>query len=148
MIAFLKLFPAQSLRRRARTILRFEDLEGRALPDGGMGDPPQPPETTIVPPPANQAPQIVDFDCEEIGNGVFLVTGRVIDEHPAGMVVTLGGGTSASGTTITCASDGTFYTTIELRTDGTDSGWLTATTVDDHGLDSNEASYFVNPTPP
>jgi len=33
-----------------------------------------------------------------------------------------------------------------LRTDGTDAGFITATTTDDDGAESEEVEYFVNPT--
>jgi hypothetical protein len=132
--------------RRDRIVLRCEDLEGRDQPDGGFGDPPTTP-TTDISTANNQKPQIVNFNCEEDGNGVFIITGKVIDQNPAGLTVTLGGGTSAAGTTIITASDGSFYKIVELRTDGTDSGTITATVVDGQGLVSDEVSQIVNPTP-
>ena len=135
----------QAARPKPRLFLRLEGLESREQPDGGLNEPPPPPvqiEAT-----GNQAPEIVDFSCTEIQNGYFLVTGRVIDESPDGLVVTLGGSTSAAGTTVNCNPDGTFSVYVQLRTDGTDSGYITATTVDDEGAVSEEVDYFVNPTP-
>ena len=133
---------AKSRRQRSRIVLRCEGLEGRIQPDGGVSYPP--PSTSHID--SNQAPVIVDFNCQQIGSGTFLVTGRVIDENPSGLIVTLGGDTSAAGTTITTAADGTFTKTIILRIDGTDRGYITAATIDAFGLISNEVSQFVNPT--
>src|SRR5438128_743411 len=114
MLGLLNRAPAKAMRRKPRVLLRLEDLEGRAYPDGGVGDPPTQPSETLT----NQPPQIVDFNAEQVSNGVYLITGRVIDENPAGLVVTLGGSTSASGIEIVCDSDGSFYATIRLKTDG------------------------------
>ena len=131
-------------RRRPRFVLRLEGLEHREQPDGTITEPPTPPPTVEEAP--NQIPEIVDFNCEELENGSFRVTGRVLDEDPNGLVVTLGGSTSAAGTTIICNSDGTFSVIVNLRTDGTDAGFITATTTDDDGAESEEVEYFVNPT--
>jgi hypothetical protein len=133
-------------RLKSRVVLRLTDLEGRDQPDGGTGDPPTQPDGQFNP--ANLAPVIEDFDAEEVGNGTFLITGRVIDEMPDGLVVALGGGTSAAGTTVVCDADGYFSVIVQLRTDGTDSGYITATTVDAQGLESEEVEVFVSPTPP
>jgi hypothetical protein len=131
-----------AVRPRVRVVLRLVNLESRDQPDGGLGDPPtQPPAQ----PPVNQPPVIVDFDAERIGNGAFLITGRVIDEYPDGMVVTLGGGTSAAGITVMCDEDGYFSVIVQLRTDGTDAGFITATTIDDHDQVSEEVEVYVNP---
>jgi hypothetical protein len=131
-----------AVRPRTRVVLRLVDLECRDQPDGGLSDPPtQPPAQ----PPVNQPPAIVDFDAERVGNGAFLITGRVIDENPDGMVVTLGGGTSAAGITVTCDEDGYFSVIVQLRTDGTDAGFITATTIDDHNQVSEEVEVYVNP---
>jgi hypothetical protein len=96
----------------------------------------------------NQRPVILDFHCEEVGNGLFLITGRVQDESPGGLTVTLGGTTSAAGATTTTLADGSFSMTVRLRVDGSDVGWITATVVDAQGLVSDEVEQFVRPTPP
>jgi hypothetical protein len=44
--------------------------------------------------------------------------------------------------------DGTFYLIVRLQTDGSDVGFVTATTVDAQGVVSDEAVVFVSPTPP
>jgi hypothetical protein len=128
---------------RKQVVLRLEGFEGRDQPSapafGTMAVP--------VAPPTNQAPQIVNFSCQQIGSGLFLITGRVVDENPGGLPVTLGGTTSAAGQTATTQADGTFSLTVQLRVDGTDCGWITATTVDAQGLRSNEVEQWVDPTP-
>jgi hypothetical protein len=96
---------------------------------------------------ANKPPVIVDFSVVEDGNGTFLITGRVSDENPGGMVVILGGSTSCRGQSVTTNEDGTFSMVVQLRVDGSDDGWITATTIDDHQQASNEPAEYVKPTP-
>jgi hypothetical protein len=123
---------------------------GSAYPTAGFGDGPAafaPPPPAPAPDP-NVAPQIVDFAAAEVSPGVFVFTGRVIDESPAGLTVTFGGVPSARGKTTTTRADGTFSLTITLRTDGTDAGTVTAKTRDMLGLESNTATVDVAPTPP
>jgi hypothetical protein len=96
---------------------------------------------------ANSPPVIIDFEAEQIGNGLFLISGQVVDQNPGGLVVTFGGSTSASGMTVTTTPDGTFSCTIQLEVNGTGAGTLTATTVDSQGLVSAEVQVFLNPTP-
>lgn len=126
-----------------RSILRLEGLEGRDQPSdfgpGGFGD-----SGWIAP--ANLPPEIVNFTATRVGTGLYLIEGRVVDENPGGLTITLGGSTSAAGETTTTLENGTFSLVVLLRTDGTDVGFITATTVDDHNLTSNEAKIFINPT--
>jgi hypothetical protein len=135
-----------------RAVLRLVDLEGRAHPSG-TGDaappPPDPPAGQEAPPPrpANQPPLIEGLNAREFANGVFVVTGRVLDERPGGLTVWLGGVTSASGYCAVTDADGYFSVTITLRTDGTDTGNLTATVTDGGGL-SDEDFVYVFPTAP
>jgi hypothetical protein len=131
----------------ARAILRLESLEWRDQPStldpgGGAADD----QYFYLTPAPNEAPDIVDFTAREVGTGLFLVSGRVIDESPGGLTVTLDGDTAASGTTTTTLEDGTFSVLVRLPTDGTGAGYITATTVDNRGLVSDEVSAFVNPT--
>lgn len=136
--------------------LRLESLEYRDHPDGLLGDPPSPlppsnPPPVLIPPPmppANVAPTISNFNAEETGNGFYIISGQVTDEHPDGMFVTLGGSTSAAGKIITVQSDGSFSCIVQLATDGTETGTISARTVDDHGVASNEMYVLVSPTPP
>ena len=131
--------------RQHRVVLRLQDLEGRATPSGDMTDTAPPPTGQTQP---NQAPQIVDFAAEELGNGMFVFTGRVIDESPGGLTITFGGSVASMyGRTCTTDANGYFSIVVQLKTDGTDVGWLLATTQDAQGASSNEASVFVDPTP-
>jgi hypothetical protein len=141
MFGLLRRPPAHRGGLRGRVVLRLEGFEDRVQPSSpvAVGDMGQ------TRPPANQKPVIVDFEARAIGRGWFLITGRVIDEDAGGLVVTLGGTTSAAGRTVTTAADGTFSLTVSLRTGGSDVGWITATTVDHQGLVSDEVSDFVDP---
>jgi hypothetical protein len=128
-----------------RTILRLENLEGRAQPSSlDPGGDPLGGQYLIAAP--NDAPQIVDFSAREVGTGLFLVSGRVIDEAPGGLTVTLDGDTAANGLTTTTLGDGSFSLLVRLPTDGTGSGYIIATTVDNQGLVSEEVFVFVRPT--
>lgn len=136
-------------RRRPTVRLRLEGLEFRDHPDGTLGgDPPTPPPGGGNTSTANLPPQIVDFTAQEVANGLFIIRGRVIDESPASLTVTLGGNTSCAGQATTTAVDGTFSFVVQLRVDGTDSGVVTARTKDAQGLESNVPEKFVSPTPP
>jgi len=133
--------------------LRLESLECREQPDGLLGDPPTPapslePVPIQNPPPLNMPPSISNFNAEEIGNGLYIISGMVTDETPEGMIVTLGGSTSASGITIIVESDGSFSCMLQLATDGSDTGTISATTSDAYSLESEEVYVFVSPTPP
>jgi hypothetical protein len=96
----------------------------------------------------NAPPQIVNFTAEQVGNGLYVFTGQVMDETPGGMIVTFAGGVpSVAGLTATTDANGFFSLTVRLRTDGTDSGTVAVTTVDAQGAMSNEALVDVTPTP-
>jgi hypothetical protein len=148
MISLFRRAPATRAGRPGRAFLRLEDLEGRATPSGDalsetsrmvMEN-----ATTVA-----QAPQIVGFATQELGNGLFVFTGRVVDENPGGLTVTFSGSvTTMNGRTCTTDANGYFSVVVQLRTDGTDVGWVLATTTDDHHMSSNEASVYVDPTPP
>jgi hypothetical protein len=126
----------------SRVYLRLESLEWRDVPDGNPGDPPTSPPAQ---PPVNQAPQIVDLVIENAGHGLFLIHGRVVDEAPGGLTVTVGGSTSASGDTTKTLADGTFSMTVQLHTDGTDSGFLGVRATDAQGLVSDLEGEYVTP---
>jgi hypothetical protein len=134
-----------------RTVLLLEGLEGRYQPSGADTAPLLLPADGTTAATAgdktNDPPEIVNFNAQQIGNGVFLITGRVVDEDPDGLIVTLGGSTSANGKWTFTNEDGTFSLLVQLKTDGTDTGWITATTIDDWGLVSDEVEVFVTPTP-
>jgi hypothetical protein len=132
-----------------RAVLRLEGLEWRDQPSGlDTGAPPDAGDQSgdfYLTPTANAPPEIVDFSAELIGDGLYLVTGRVIDEAAGGLTVTFGGSTDGSGRTTTTYEDGTFSILIRLPTDGTGAGYLTASTLDNQGLESNEPAIFLDP---
>ncbi len=119
---------------RGRTLLRLESLEWRDQPSDFGPLPPGGGNDGWISPPQNQAPRIVDFEAEEITQGLFVVTGRVADESPGGLTVSFGGSTVAMGKTAVTASDGTFSLVVQLPVNGTGAGYLTATVKDLQGL--------------
>jgi hypothetical protein len=136
---------------RGRAFLRLEALDPRDQPSSL--DPSAAPAADGTPvrvadQQTNRPPEITNFTAREIGSGLFLITGQVVDENPGGLVVTLDGSTSAAGRSTTTNDDGSFSLLVQLATDGTDSGYITATTTDDFGLVSDEVDVFVTPTPP
>jgi hypothetical protein len=148
MIRLFRRVPAVPAGRRGRVWLRLEDLEGRATP---AGDPVpisgSEPIRQDVQAAANQAPQIVNFSASEIGNGWYMITGQVIDERPGGLTIHFGGSVETmSGQTTMTDSNGAFSVLVHLNNDGSDTGWLLATTTDDLGASSNEASQYVDPS--
>lgn len=125
--------PATRVRRPFRKYLWLDDLEGRYAPSDIIG--------------TNQAPRIEGFAAQEISNGVFVLTGRVIDEAPGGLTVSFGGTVpSAVGRSCVTTSNGTFSIVMTLRTDGSDVGTITARVTDVGGL-SGESFIDVHPTP-
>ncbi len=131
-----------------RTRLRLEHLDDRAAPSSlGDGDPPllgdlSGRETRIA-----VAPEIVNFVGAESSTGWFLFTGQVQGSATvAGLTITFGGVPSLQGQTTTTASDGTFSLMVQVQTDGSDHGTVTAQTVAD-GLTSNLATCEIDPTP-
>lgn len=98
--------------------------------------------------PTNLAPVIEDFTSYEIMPNLFCFSGRVVDENPGNMLVTLGGDTvSIQGFTLTTDEYGYFSTMIYLQGDGTDTGNVTATVFDDESQMSNVPQLWVNPAP-
>jgi hypothetical protein len=137
--------------RNNRAFLRLEDLEGRANPSGSTlpstdapaghesrlpvaGDS-QPPINT------NQPPDIRITDVRPVGNGVYLVSGTVSDEHPGGLTVSFGGVPSAVGKSTVTNDDGSFSILITFQTNGTDTGVLTASVTDNGGLSDEDFCY-------
>lgn len=82
------------------------------------------------------APTIVSFTAVEGLNNLWTFSGRVTDESPAGLIVTLGGVQGLS-VTATVGADGWFSVTVQLAENIT--GTATAKTTDWWGLDSNVA---------
>jgi hypothetical protein len=145
MFALFRRAHAPRVASQGRAFLRLEALEWRDQPDATTVTPPVALPTTpgvVAPTP----PAITNFTAEDYGNGLFLISGQVTDTNSGGLTVTFGGGTSASGLTVTTNADGTFNKVVHLRTDGTDGGYLSATTVDGNGLSSQAVQVLLNPT--
>lgn len=96
--------------------------------------------------PSGTIPVIKDFEADELSNGIFRISGRVEDDQPAGLTVTLGGGlTGVSGQTTTTASDGSFSITVFVGT--LQSGMATAFVTDDDEYESDLVDVNIRPTP-
>ena len=137
--------------RGLRASLRLESLGDRALPsslDGGITptDPSPTDPTLIAPPPSQTTPVIDSFTAEEVDYGWYQFTGHVTDDHPGGLTITFGGVPSLEGKTAVTSADGSFSLLVQVKTDGSDSGEVTAQTVDASGNPSNVAMCFIAPT--
>ena len=117
-----------------RAILRVDGLELRATPSDFYGSDVRYVDIN----PVNQPPVITDLTFEEVGNGLLVVRGRVVDENPGGLTVNIGGVYTGTCTT---QGDGTFAILINVQFSGT----VTASTVDDRGQASNVAEMVVGP---
>jgi hypothetical protein len=86
----------------------------------------------------NAAPQISNFAATHLGGGLYRFTGQVTDDQSAaGRTVTFGGVPTMQGQSTTTASNGTFIFEIQLNTDGSDTGPVTAYVTDIWGLTSD-----------
>ena len=145
MISLLRRPPSVRAERVGRVVLRLEGLEGRATPSSDTVPPSGPPVAQDGQ--GNQAPVITNFTASAIGGGWYLISGTVLDERPGGLTVTFGGTvTTMQGQTTTTAANGSFSVLVQLQTNGSDTGYITASTVDDRGVASNVPSYDVDPT--
>ncbi len=93
---------------------------------------------------ANKAPQITNFTATEGQMRMWTFSGRVVDEYPAGLVVSFGGLTSLQGKTATVAADGTFSVTFQLQAGET--GFATAQVTDWWGVQSQMVEAWGNQT--
>ncbi|MBI5761028.1 MAG: Ig-like domain-containing protein [Planctomycetales bacterium] len=80
-------------------------------------------------PPTNDPPVIVGFGWANYSGTVYVFSGQVMDEHPAGLTVTFGG--TLEGFSATTAADGTFTFSKVLGPE--DMGLVSASTVDNMG---------------
>jgi hypothetical protein len=127
--------------RRVR--LTLECLDGRICPDT---DPTNPSNPDYVVSPVDNPPQIVDFVAWDGGGGHVTISGKVIDENPAGLTVYFSGPQAAiNGQTVTTNSDGTFSLSVTLSTNGSDDGVVSAWTFDRAGHKSNVVYADVHP---
>jgi hypothetical protein len=95
----------------------------------------------------NVAPVIDNFIASCSAANFWTVSGTVVDEFPAGLVVNFGGSVnSLAGATTTVGSGGTFSYTKQLTCNSNDNGVVTAQVTDWWGLVSNVASSYVRQT--
>jgi hypothetical protein len=133
--------PGPALRAR----LAVEQLDARVTP--GSLDPSPPEGDSYLVAPDSTPPVIVDFTGGEVLHGWYSFTGRVdAGESSGGLTVTFGGVPSLQGRTAVTASDGTFSLLVQVKTDGSDDGTVTAQTVA-NGQQSNQATWDITPTP-
>lgn len=151
MFAFFKTARPARPGRGFRVSLRLETLGDRAVPsslDGGTDpiDPSPSDPIQIGPPQSPTTPMIDSFSAEEVGYGWYQFTGHVTDNQPGGLTITFGGVPSLEGQSTVTASDGSFSLLVQVNTDGSDTGTVTAQTVDTDGNPSNIATCYINPT--
>jgi hypothetical protein len=135
---------------RRRTVLSVLTLDDRALPSATLTD-----SFTPTPPPENSdgrireaatVLQIIDFAAQEVGDGLFMLTGQVIGENVAGLTVSFSGAPDdVQGRTTTTLSDGTFSIMVRLRPDYSDAGTVSAVASDGVRV-SNTADVLLSPT--
>ncbi len=143
-------FPKSARPSRAGSVLRarlaVEQLDARVVPSSLPSDPP-PLDPGLEVTPVATGPQIVEFTGEEVEHGWYYFSGRVnASPSSGGLTVTFGGVPSLQGQTAVTASDGTFALLIQVKTDGSDSGTVTAQTTA-NGQQSNVALWDITPTP-
>ena len=152
MFAFFKSARPARPGHTLRVSLRLEPLGDRAVPgslDGGTTptDPSATDPTLIAPAPSQTAPVIDSFTAQEMDYGWYQFMGHVTDDRPtAGLIVTFGGVPSLEGKTAVVSDAGTFSLLVQVKTDGSDSGTVTAQTVDTDGNPSNVAMCYISPT--
>lgn len=97
---------------------------------------------TINLPPGNKKPVITNFVVTVETGWTGRFTGKVVDENPGGLVVTLTGqqGCLAGGRAVTTDADGNFVFLGQL-VHGADCGVVSADTVDVEGLPADGAEY-------
>lgn len=92
------------------------------------------------------APVIDSFAAEEVGIGWYQFTGHVSYDQPGGLTITFGGVPSLEGKFTTTAADGSFSLLVQVQTDGSDTGEVTAQTSAANGSLSNLAMCYISPT--
>ncbi|MDB5313631.1 MAG: hypothetical protein JWO38_7833 [Gemmataceae bacterium] len=129
-----------------RARLAVEELGIRATPGSLDGTTPVPvpsPAPTLT---STAGPTIVNFSGVQTSPGWYMFTGTVKDSAPGGLTVTFGGVPSLQGKTVVTASDGSFSLLVQVKTDGSDAGTVTAVTTDSFGFRSNVATCYISPT--
>jgi hypothetical protein len=136
-----------------RVVLRVDLLEARHGPSSWGVPPAEGASAPVYGPPtsggssaAASPPIIVEFYAEPGGHGLYTFSGSVEDANPAGVVITFGGIPSMVGKTAQCDSAGNFSITVDLKTDGSDTGTVTAYATDAAGLQSATDWVDVEPS--
>lgn len=110
------------------------DVDTLSPDDEPLGDPPSPP------PSSNKPPKVVNFSGRRDSPGVWVLSGKVEDEKPAGLTVRFGGLNAAKGYTAITDANGNFTITIDI---GNVTGEVWARTTDAEGLESNYAYWDI-----
>jgi hypothetical protein len=132
-------------RRRVstRTRLRLEVFDSRDQPSVLAWDDPANPPPFFFADAANPTPQIVDFNAEQLGNGLVELTGRVVDANPGGMKVLFDGAVPAiTGKSVVTDQTGEFSITILV---GNQTGTVSAVTTNVQGLTSAPVTVYIGP---
>jgi hypothetical protein len=136
---------------RLRSSLRLEELDLRAVPDGNDPplSPPPPPggdPAQVGQPPQTTAPVISNFVAREVSFGWYEFEGYVTADNNVGMTVYFAGVPAVTDETAHTDVNGYFCLLVQVHTDGSDAGTVTAQTVDSHGNWSNVAMTVISPT--
>ena len=146
MFGFLKSKSPIRTTPSTRSFLRLEELDVRATPSD-LGDlPPSNPPAQAAPPAPQPAPNIDTFAAVEVAHGWYTISGHVASANPNGLVVTFAGVPSLAGQTAVVDANGNFSITIQVATDGSDIGTISAQTIQGGTL-SNTALTYMSPTP-
>lgn len=94
---------------------------------------------------ADTGPRLTNFAAIEIVGGLYRLEGDVIDPAPAGLTVTFGGDPdSLRDTTTTTDANGHFSKVVDVKTDGSDDGTLSAQAVNAAGVATNIAQTLIH----
>lgn len=128
--------------RSAPPTLAAEPSAGResAVDDASLA----PDDEPLGDPPAggssNKPPKVVNFSGVRDSPGVWVLSGKVEDENPAGLTVRFGGLSGVQGQTIITDANGNFSITVNV---GNARGEVWAQTTDAQGVDSNFAYWDI-----
>lgn len=94
---------------------------------------------------ADIGPRLTNFKAIEIVGGLYKLEGDVIDPAPAGLTVTFGGDPdSIRGKTATTDANGHFSKVVNVKTDGSDDGTLSAQAVNAANVSTNVAQTLIH----
>jgi hypothetical protein len=96
----------------------------------------------------SQAGPTITLTAEQVGIGLYVFSGTVTaDPTAVGLKVTFSGTPSTNGQSTTVTSTGAYQVAIEVQTNGTDIGTVTASVTDAAG-NTATAQVYISPTPP